>query len=337
MRKWVWIVGIIVILIIAGSIVKRIKNQNPVISGPGDYDLFLDHDGLKREYLVHVPPSYDGSKKMPVIIMIHGGGGNAESMERYVLIDKVADREGFLVVYPEGTGKTVLGTKIFSFDAGRCCTPGKVDDVGFFSKMIDKLGEDFTIDKKRVYATGISNGAQMSYRLACELSDKITAIAPVSGIGFTPNCLLKRPVPTLHIHGDSDPCEPYNGGMTGGSCTKEFLKAFFNVDYKAPLVEVESVPQFIEEWKTTNNLPQDSKVSFRENDVTCETSSDSKSEVTLCTIEGGGHMWPGESYGDPCKRGMDTKLCKTYISILGEKSDWYSDQYIWDFFKKYSL
>ena len=336
MKKWIWAILIIITVFVIFRIVKN-RNQELQDIAAGNYDYTLEHDGLIRSYIVHIPPAYNTNKKYPVVIMIHGGGGNAEAMQRYVLIDKVADKEGFIVVYPDGTGKTVLGTKIYSFDAGRCCTPNEVDDVGFISKMIDKLGEDFNIDKKRVYATGLSNGAQMSYRLACELGDKIAAIVPVSAIGFDSGCALKRPVPTLHIHGTADTCAPYNGGVTGGGCTKEFLKAYFNVDYDAPLIEVESVPSFIEEWKTNEGLPTEVKASSPYPGVTCASSENEKTEVSLCTIEGTGHIWPGESYGNPCKGGMDTKLCKTYISILGTKSDWYSNQYIWDFFKKYSL
>ncbi len=334
MGKKIIIFVVLVILFISITVILRNSRKN---YEPGDYEFSLRHDGLKRTYLVHLPSLYSEKKELPVVFVIHGGGGNAQSMKDYVLMDKLADKEGFIVVYPEGTGKKAFGNLIASWDAGRCCTPGEVDDVGFFRKMIDDLDDKFSVDSKRVYATGLSNGAGMSYRLACELSDQIAAIAPVSTVGDIENCKPTRFVPTLHIHGDADPCAPYQGGLTGGGCTKEFLKAYLNVDYQAPLIEVDPVLSFIEKWKKLNNVPEASQTRSLANDVTCSTSENEKGEVTLCTINGGGHMWPGESYGNPCKNGMDTRLCVTYRAVLGNKSDWYANQYIWEFFEKYSL
>jgi len=139
---------------------------------------------MKRYYTLHVPPSYHGKRPFPVVLNFHGGGGNPKTQRHISRMDASADRHGFIVVYPQGTNKKNKLIKGYTWNAGGCCgwaQENKVDDVAFTEALLDSLQADFSIDKKRVYATGISNGAIMSFRLACEMSDRIAAIAPIAG------------------------------------------------------------------------------------------------------------------------------------------------------------
>ena len=145
------------------------------------------HDGLKRTALVRVPGQVAERRPLPVVLNFHGGAGNAVGQQRYVHMDAIADREGFIVVYPNGTG--VLEDRLLAWNAGTCCGMAareETDDVGYVRALLDELARRLPVDSARVYATGLSNGAMMSYRLAAELSDRIAAIAPVAGASAMP-------------------------------------------------------------------------------------------------------------------------------------------------------
>jgi polyhydroxybutyrate depolymerase len=148
---------------------------------PGDHEFTMRHGGRARTYLVHVPAR---TKDRPaVIIAFHGGGGNAKGFQEYAELDAIADREGFLVVYPNGTGP--LPRRLLTWNAGDgCCgfaMTRKVNDVGFATMVLADLEGRTPIDRARVYATGHSNGAMMAHRLAAERPELIAAIAPVAG------------------------------------------------------------------------------------------------------------------------------------------------------------
>ena len=130
-------------------------------------------DRRERIYLVHVPKSYDDAKPTPVVLAFHGGGSNAEQMVRFCGLNGKADEAGFIVVYPNGTG---LFPRTLTWNGGNCCgyaMRNKVDDVAFVRALLDDLAKVARIDNKRVYATGMSNGAIISYRSASELSDRL--------------------------------------------------------------------------------------------------------------------------------------------------------------------
>jgi polyhydroxybutyrate depolymerase len=157
---------------------------DPQPLGPGDHTRTLQVDGRERSYLVHVPAKYGGKQPTPVVLAFHGGGSNAEQMVRFCGLNEKADKEGFLAVYPSGTGRF---ERMLTWNAGNCCgyaMQNKVDDVAFTRALLDDLAEVANVDPKRVYATGMSNGAIMCYRLASQLSDRIAAIAPVAGQGW---------------------------------------------------------------------------------------------------------------------------------------------------------
>ena len=179
---------------------------------PGDHTRTLQHDGRARSYIVHVPPKYD-AKPTPVVLAFHGGGSNAEQMVRFCGLNEKADKEGFIVVYPNGTGRI---ERMLTWNGGNCCAYAmwnNVDDVGFTRALLDDLATVANIDTKRVFATGISNGGIMCYRLASELSDRIAAIASVAGTMGVKTCNPKRPVPVMHFHGTEDKFLPFKGGI----------------------------------------------------------------------------------------------------------------------------
>ena len=176
----------------------------------GDYDLELG----ARTLIVHVPRDAAARAPLPVLIAFHGGGGNATGFAKYAGLDGVADREGFVVVYPDGTGRQ--GRRLLTWNAGTCCGQAQTahaDDVGFTLAILRDLARDLPLDRTRVYATGHSNGAMMAYRLAAEAAEKVAAIAPVAGMMVVERFAPARPVPVLHIHSVDDPRALYRGGL----------------------------------------------------------------------------------------------------------------------------
>jgi polyhydroxybutyrate depolymerase len=240
----------------------------------------LIHDGIERTYILHIPSSYDESKPVPLVVALHGGGGNAEHQRRVSGFNQLADEQGFIVVYPNGTGR--FNNILLTWNGGTCCeyaVENQTDDTGFIRALIAELESKFNIDPKRIYATGMSNGAIMSYRLACEAADLFAAIAPVSGTQNLDTCQPSEPVSVIHFHGTADEQLPYDGGVGAKSTT--------GVNYV-------SVSDTLAFWILRDNCP--SRAGIEQNgDVTHLTYSpcDASTSVELYKIEGGGHAWPG--------------------------------------------
>jgi polyhydroxybutyrate depolymerase len=179
----------------------------------GDHSFDLRHGGRRRSYIAHVPRNAADSPT-PVVIAFHGGGGEAEGFKAYAGLDAVADREGFIVVYPNGSG--LLPRRLLTWNAGECCGYAmnqRIDDVGFAMAVLDDLARRAPIDPRRVYATGHSNGAMMAYRLGAERASRIAAIVPVAGAISLARFMPDRPVAVLAIHSVDDPRALYNGGL----------------------------------------------------------------------------------------------------------------------------
>jgi polyhydroxybutyrate depolymerase len=180
---------------------------------PGDHEIPLRHDGLDRRYLVHVPPE-TGPGALPVIIALHGGGGTAAQYKADIGLDEIADREGFIAVYPDGFG--LLADAIHTWNGGfNCCGPAQrrnVDDVGFIRSVVSDLGSKTDIDPARIAVTGHSNGAIMAYRVAAEASDLVSVAVPVAGAMALEEFAPAGPVAILHIHSVDDPRALYDGG-----------------------------------------------------------------------------------------------------------------------------
>jgi polyhydroxybutyrate depolymerase len=249
---------------------------------PGDHELTLSAGGRERTYLLHLPPVYDGKRLLPLVIVLHGGGGNAEGAVRMTGFSGKADKEGFVVVYPNGSGR--LKTRLLTWNSGNCCgyaMDKDVDDVGFIGALIDELVNTRAIDPKRVYVTGMSNGGMMTYRLGCELSDKIAAIAPVAGALNVENCQPSSPVSVIIFHGTADEHVLYNGGEPIRKVDRH---------YRAD----KSVAYAVSFWVKHDSCSETPRRTEKGN-IRTEIYDGGKdgSEVVLYTVNGGGHAWPG--------------------------------------------
>jgi polyhydroxybutyrate depolymerase len=260
---------------------------NGAISGPGDYRYTVRHGGRERVYLVHVPKTYRANTPMPVVIAMHGGGGSASYMakdENYRLISK-SDEAGFIAVFPNGTGALPSGA-LATWNAGICCGKARdnnIDDVGFIRTMMARLNTQVSVDRRRVFATGMSNGGMMSYRLACEMPDMIRGIMAVAGTDGTKTCNPRSPVPVLHAHARDDDHVLFEGGK--GPAARDPGK---EADYV-------SVPDTISKWVGLNNaVPQPRRV-LSVAGAYCDlyAAGPRGAPVKLCVTQTGGHSWPG--------------------------------------------
>lgn len=252
--------------------------------GLRDGERTLELHGEARSYLVHVPPAAASGKALPVVFVLHGGGGWARQVRAQTEFDAVADREGFLVVYPNGSGR--LEGRALTWNAGSCCAYAaekRVDDVAFFRAIIDALRKDHSIDPKRVYATGMSNGGMMSYRLACEMSDVFAAIAPVAGVETALTCAPREPVSVLHIHGSDDQNVPLQGGVGPEAFAK---------DVRPPVVPA------IQRWARHDGCGP-TPTTTREGAVETHRYAPcaAGAEVVFHLLHGVGHAWPGGQRG----------------------------------------
>ena len=280
---------------------------------PGDHARTVDVDGHRRRYLLHLPPQADPATPLPVVLAFHGGGANAETMVAFSGLDEKADQAGFIVVYPEGTGRL---PRMLTFNAGNCCglaAASDVDDVAFTRHVLDDVAKLVPVDRNRVFATGMSNGAMMAYRLASELSDRIAAIAPVAGPMGTKECHPGRPVPVMHFHGTADEFAPLEGGRGRGPSGTEFLSVQHSIDAWVEADGCEKTP-------TTTLLPDrhDDGTTVRE---LRHGSGKDGAEVVLVIIEGGGHTWPGR---EPRMRSLGTST-----------RDISANDMMWDFFRQH--
>lgn len=300
-----WIVRILLILlalfailVIAVAILfNTINKTNGEIISSGEV----------REYLLYIPESYDPDTPTPLMISMHGFIEWPAHQAQISEWNEVADEYGFIVVYPAGTGFP-LRWRTYS---GPGLGDGARQDVQFISDLIDKLAQDYNLDLSRVYANGLSNGGGMAYLLACELSERITAIGGVAGAYILPGelCEPTRPVPVIAFHGTDDRIVPYEGGGTSR--------------YES---QFPSIPDWVHMWAQRNGcdltpveLPDSGEVSGIQ-----YSGCDQGADVIFYTVHGGGHTWPG---GEPLPE-----------FIAGHTTqDINASREMWEFYSKYSL
>lgn len=226
--------------------------------------------GRQRKYRLYRPSGLGRAGSVPLVVFLHGGFGSGAQAEYAYGWDDAADRHGFVVAYPDGIGR--------SWNAGACCGPARqegIDDVGFLRALVEQVGAAERIDPDRVFCTGISNGAMMAYRAACQLPRLFAAIGPVAG---TMVCSCPGPAPTsvLHIHGLDDAMVPFAGGLTRQSLV-------------AP--HPPSVLSVLDVWRQAGGCGPPRVIESKP--VRTEIWSGPGVEVALTTIAGAGHQWPG--------------------------------------------
>lgn len=257
------------------------------ITQPGRYEIHLQHGGIERMALVHVPRSLVAGKAAPVVMALHGGGGGMiyqASDELYGFISK-SEQAGFVAVFPNGISDVESGM-LATWNAGRCCGKSRdtnTDDVGFLRALVADVSRRVDIDRNRVFATGMSNGAMMSYRLACDAPDLVRGIVAVAGTDNTTSCAPAKPVPVLHIHARNDEMVLFNGGA--GNRLRSSTAA---TDFVA-------VPVSIAKWVKLNRASSTAARVLTVPGAYCDRyeAGAGGAPVQLCITESGGHSWPG--------------------------------------------
>lgn len=280
----------------------------------GDHVQKLIVDQRSRTYLVHVPRKYDPTVSTPIVLIFHGAFANGAVTVPFTGLNGKSEEAGFIAVYPNGTG---VG-EFYTWNAGGVegkWAERRPDDVKFVAMLLEDLQKKVNVDPKRIYATGMSNGGMMCYRLAAELSDKIAAIAPVAGTMAIATATPQRPVPLMHFHG-----------------TKDTIVPFLGPDRRVPqFLTFKSVPETIEIWRRLD------KATEKETVIELMDASDDGTrvrqhkyspsaggaEVNLIEIVGGGHTWPGG---------------RLRLDLLGiTTQDISANDLMWSFFERHQL
>ncbi|MEA3153087.1 MAG: polyhydroxybutyrate depolymerase [Betaproteobacteria bacterium] len=291
---------------------------------PGNYEFALPYQSLQRSYLVHVPPKAADSRRLPVVLSFHGGGSNAEVMRSYTRMDRAADRDGYIAVYPNGSSG--IGGRFLTWNAGSCCGPAaalQIDDVGFSLAVLDDLAARASIDTARIYATGLSNGSMMAYRLAAEASERIAAVAGVAGAMSLTRFAPKLPVPVMHIHSKEDHIARYDGGFGPPSTlidtrmfnasVEEMLRKWLDFD-GCPLR-----PAVVDPVAGEQGTPDEDQSAIRREYRPCRAGV----EVVLWQLSGAGHVWPGGV------RDYNTQLLGTGTAVIDANAE------MWRFFSRF--
>ena len=265
------------------------------------------HDGIQRDYILYIPAIYDGSLNVPLVLNFHGFGSNANQQMFYGDFRDIADTEGFVLVHPQGT--TLNGSQYWNVGSpGSSGIP--VDDVGFTEALIDELANLYAINLDRVYATGMSNGGFMSFLLACQLSEKIAAIASVTGsmtFDTYDNCNAQHPTPILQIHGTNDGVVPYDGNTTWILPIEDVISYWVNYNNCQTNPTITTFPDL---------NPSDGSIV----EHIVYTDGDNASTTELMKVIGGGHTWPGSVFNLP-----------------GTNQDINASMEIWQFFSRFDI
>lgn len=289
------------------------------------YRTSMVHGNIRRTFNIYLPAQNNTAEK-PLVIVLHGRGANGESMELLTRngFNKLSDREGFLVVYPDGVGMTWNDGRKDQKTKDRAHLEN-IDDVGFISALIDFMINNYGASREKVFVTGLSNGAIMAYRLGCELPERLSAIAPVDGNiprTFCEECRPGKPLSVMAINNTDDPLVPFEGGVIQSGLAR------------LDLGKVISTAESIKFWVKRNNcssVPVEEEVSPGDAPgrlrVTKESYHDGMegTGVVLITIHGGGHTWPGGVQYMPER--IIGKTCRNYNAT----------EEIWSFFRQHSV
>lgn len=310
-QRWLWGGAIFIVVVVSLGIAGRARREGSSTSSSpsasstaaservaaGTHRREIRVDGRARSYIVHVPASLPEGPSA-VVLVFHGGGGNAENARRMSHFDVAADRHGFVAVFPDGTGRQ--RDRLLTFNAGNCCgtaLDNRVDDVAFTRALIEDLGRAVAIDRQRLFVTGMSNGGMLSYRLACEAADLFAAAAPVAGANNLEACLPSTPVALLAVHGTADRSVKFDGGPTDPAIR---LDTHDRVDRSVD----DSIRPFLDLARCTPP-PAVTRSGEAERRVYACTGG----AVEVLAVIGGGHAWPGgergSNLGDTPSRTVD--------------------------------
>lgn len=289
------ILNILLFLLLAGSLSAQNTISGTLMSG-----------GLTREFILYVPAAYTGNTAVPLVFNLHGYTSNNLEQLFYADFRPIADTANFLMVLPNGT-LDAQGNRFWNTFLGN----SNVDDIGYMRDLLNYLQTNYNIDANRVYSTGMSNGGFLSYSLACEMNDRITAIASVTGSMIQSKlnaCNPQRPVPVMEIHGTADNTVPYNGLPAGTFVAiPSLLDAWVGFNNCDPTPTITQVPN----TNTTDGCTAERQL---------YTGGEKGSTVEHYKINGGGHTWPGSAFVIGVTN-LDINACKE----------------IWRFFRQYKL
>jgi len=281
----------------------------------GTHAYSLISGGMRRCYLLHIPPDLDRQQPAAIVLSLHGFLSNPRSQAYLSRWHTVADREGFIVVYPQGTGRPLRWNSSLDFQVSA------VDDVQFLHQLLTELAAVTAIDPARVYVNGMSNGGAMAHRLACELSDVFAAAGIVAGPPTTPSggCNPSRPVPIIAFYGTDDPLVAYQGSAEPAG-EVPWWAGWMHVRMAGALPAVEP---WIVAWAERNGCAAQAEPLPAKGAVSgiCYGGCAGGAEVILYTVAGGGHTWPG---GGPIYVGWTT-------------NDISATEVMWDFFEAHPL
>ena len=265
-----------------------------------------------RSVQLHIPAGHDGETPLPLVFNLHGTGGKAERQELLTGLSAVADEEQFLVAGGMGQYKFPDGRMAGNVTWNVNLVPGEVNDIDYILAAIDAIDRKVSVDPKRVYVTGFSGGARMTSRLACELSDRIAAVAPVSGVQFPDDCNPERPIPIITFHGVKDPRNTYHAGDDP-------------TQNSSWLAGVEAA---VGKWVKSNGCGRQDTASKISDEITVISYQDCSdgADVVLYRIDNGGHTWPGSPIADR----FPERLGVTNLDIDASRL-------IWEFFEAHPL
>lgn len=286
----------LILVVVFGYIVYERRNPDVPTLPPstsattqieaGTYEQTITSSDRERRYLLHIPPNIDTTRPLPLVMFFHGGGGGMfQAAEDYPWTAK-ADEAGFILVFGQGTSRRD-GDLINTWNAGECCAYARdndIDDIQYVEDVLADVKAKVAVDESKIFATGFSNGAMMSYRIACELSDTFTAIGAVSGTDNTTSCDPSTPVSVIHIHARDDEAAKFAGG-SGRSFDE-------NPEW---VTDFRSVEDSFNQWLSYNGLADEPERVFTGEGVTCDLYATDTTSVAmqLCVLETGGHTWPG--------------------------------------------
>ena len=278
----------------------------------------ITHDGYDREYISYVPTNINKNNKVPLLLVLHGGGGTNQQIIKHTKyrFNQLADKDKFYVVYPQGLEK---GWNDGRNDLKQFASQNNIDDVGFIQALFDNFKNNYDIDEKRVFVTGISNGGFMSFRLGCELRDKIRAIAPITATiaeDALRYCRGKSEVGLALFNGTDDPLVPYGGGYVKvlGQKRGKITSTEYTVNHWLNMLSCRPLPNKHDLPDIKNDGTTVTKFNYQQ--------CDSGGEVALFRINGGGHTWPGSK-----------EHKRSFKRIVGSTSqDIIACNEIWEFF-----